>query len=73
MTQHKPISISIEDLPNLKRQYTKAIKTNKTKLRCWLVCGQQGTFIVSYAKYLIERLIKIKDEQTKLQKKGTAV
>lgn len=65
---NKSPTICIEDLPNLKRQYTKAVKQNKTEFKVWLVCGQQTTLIVTYAKYLIEYLTHIKNEKNQKHK-----
>ena len=58
-------TITLDDLTNIKRQYTKAVKANKTEFKCWLICGVQTTLVTSYAKYLIEHLTNIKNEQTK--------
>ncbi len=61
----KQPTVTINDLPNLKRQYTKAVKANKLEFTCYLTCGMQGEFLVSYAKYLIEHLTNLKNEQAK--------
>lgn len=58
-------TVTLADLPNIKRQYTKAVKANKLEFTCWLTCGVQAEFLVSYAKYLIEHLTNVKNEQTK--------
>jgi hypothetical protein len=59
MTNSAPI-VTVDDLPNIKRQYTKAIKAGKTEFKCWLTCGQQVEILTSYAKYLIEFLTDAK-------------
>lgn len=61
----KPITVSTDDLTNIKRQYTKAIKAGKDGFKAYLVCGQQGEFTVGYAKYLIEFLTEAKNEERK--------
>lgn len=53
MAKPKPV-VSLRDMPNLKRQRTKAINKGKTTFKCWLVCGVQAEFDVNYAEILIE-------------------
>lgn len=56
------ITISLEDLPNIKRQYTRAVKNNKQEFRAYLCsCGLMGSFVTDYAKYLIEFLTNVKN------------
>jgi hypothetical protein len=62
--KHNVPIVSLDDLPNIKRQYTKAVKAGKTEFKCWLTCGQQVDIVTSYAKYLIEFLTEAKNDQS---------
>lgn len=56
------ITVSLVDLPNIKKQYTRAVKNNKPEFRAYLCsCGLTGTFVTDYAKYLIEFLTNVKN------------
>ena len=48
--------ITHEDLPNLKREYTKAIKAKKKEFKLQLRNGGKATLLTTYAKYVIEFL-----------------
>lgn len=55
-----------EDIPNLKRQYAKAVKANKETFDCYLVQGITHTFLTAYAKYLLEYLKTTKKKEAYL-------
>ena len=49
-------TIHLDDLPKLKRMYNLAVKKNLETFKVLLVCGKEGEFLTTYAKYVIEHL-----------------
>lgn len=49
-------TVHLDDLPKLKRMYNLAVKNGHETFKVVLVCGKEGEFLTTYAKYLIEHL-----------------
>jgi hypothetical protein len=62
---HTDTTINQSDLPMIEKEYKKAIKNKKKVFKVALSCGKTGEFVVGYAKYLIEFLTNLKNEQRK--------
>lgn len=61
--QEKQATVHLDDLPKIKRMYKIAVDNGKESFKVALVCGVEGEFLTSYAKYLIEHLENVASKQ----------